>query len=305
MPILVIGLWRWRRPAKRDVRHVANTDSLQALPSFAREQRRLARLARGEIIVIGLLILTLALVAARPQQQVRRIEESQSRDIVLCADISGSMSDYATAELATLKQIVKENPTDRYAMVLFQNAPYVALPLTNDSTAIDVILGDLEEQFASPEFNAAHMLGFQSGIGTGTDVGGGLASCIRRFDNIEQPRSRHIILVSDMRHDGITDQSAVATLLPKYGVKLYVLAPRIDMTFARQSPVTQIAAGDVYELADAAGTRATLERIYQSILNTRSGAEYVSADAPYALWGAALLLTAVWSVIVYLRWRRS
>lgn len=306
IPIFALALWRLRRPAKHRPHFVGDTNSAARLPSFAREQKRARRLNIITVVILGALITTLAIIAARPQQQIRKIEYQNSRDIVLCMDISGSMEMYVEPALKTLLTIVAANPTDRYSLVLFGNIPYVALPLTNDTTAIEVTVKDLSAQFTDDKLNAADLIGFDTSIEGGTDIGTGLASCFRRFDNIEQTRSRHIIMVSDMEHNGITNPSEIATLIPKYNINLYILAPDFYMDDVEKNPVTKITNASVESLAfDGSNAEATLAAIFNSILTERRTDTYVLVDVPYPFWIAAIVLTAAWAVTLVLRWRRS
>ncbi len=304
-PLLAVALWRWRRPLKKPARYVANTETATSLPSFAKMQSRAKTLRIIEVSVLAVLALDAVLIVARPQEQIRKIEYTQSRDIVLCMDTSGSMKDYVIPGLKTLKEVITKYPTDRYALVFFQNVPFVALPLTNDTAAMNLILDDFTKQFSSQQYNASSSAGFSSAAGGGgTDIGAGLAGCIRRFDAIAEKRSRHIILVSDMEHNGKIDPVTVATLLPKYDVKLYIVAPQDDFAPAQDSPVAKITGASVSTISDTGGFPAALATIYTSILNTRQNEVFVQADAPYPYWIVATVALAVWMSVLYVRWRR-
>lgn len=306
VPILAVALWRLWRPAKRPPQFIGDTSSATGLPSYTRELRRGKRLAWGEVGVIALLITTLSLIAARPQQQIRKIDTQHARDIVLCMDVSGSMGEFILPALKTLKKTVEANPTDRYALVLFGNVPYVALPLTSDTVATQLVLDSLVAGYDSSTTNATFTLGFSPSAEDGTDVAEGVASCFRRFDSIDQERSRHIILVSDMEHTTSTNQAAVATLLPKYGVKLYVLAPTFSVAKAQQNPIIQITGAPIEELNfDGSNAEETLTALYNTILSARQTETYVLVDVPFIWWGVATGLTAVWAAIVTVRWRRQ
>ncbi|HVI69379.1 MAG TPA: VWA domain-containing protein [Magnetospirillaceae bacterium] len=306
IPVFAVAMWRLRRPIKRHAHFVGDTPSIANLPSFVREKRRARWLHIANIVVISLLIIVMAIIAARPQQQIRKIEYQNSRDIVLCMDISGSMETYVEPAMQTLLKIVAANPTDRYSLVLFGNVPYVALPLTSDTTAIESTVKDLSAQFTNEKLDAADLVGFDPNIKGGTDIGTGLASCFRRFDNIDQQRSRHIILVSDMEHNGTNDPSAIATLLPKYGIKLYILTPEFNLPDVQENPVTAITGARVESLKfDGSNAEATISAIYNSILTARKTDTYVLVDVPYPFWAAALVLTAAWAILMALRWRRK
>lgn len=307
LPIFAVAIWRLRKPAKRPTHFIGDTNTAKNLPSFTREQRRGRWLSIATTTVIGLLIVTFAIIASRPQQQIRKIEYQNSRDIVLCMDISGSMETYVPPAMQTLQKVVAANPTDRYSLVLFGNVPYVALPLTSDTTAIEITVKDLEANFTDDDVDAVDIVGFDPSVEGGTDIAIGLASCFRRFDNIDQQRSRHIILVSDMQHNGAEDPAVVATLLPKYGVNLYIVAPELYIDdIEKKDPVVGITNAKIEALDyDGTNAEATLSAIYNSILSERQTDTYVLVDVPYPLWIAAIVLIICWVVLLLLRWRRS
>lgn len=306
VPIAALWVWRLIKPAKRQPWFVGEAITLGALPSFAKMRRRGLLLRIVEMTLLGAVLVLLAFIAARPQAEIRKVDFQNSRDIVLCLDASGSMQQFMPDELNALNAIVKANPTDRYSLVLFQNVPFVALPLTSDVAAIDLKTKDLATQLSNTKtFTAAQSAGFDANVpGGGTDIGAGLAGCVRRFDNLTQPRSRHIILISDMQNNGVTDQATVAALLPKYGITLHILAPHNDIGgSAAQSVVTQITGAQVSDLTAAGGVQQVVSQILNSIVSKQKNVQYVAVDAPYAWWDAVIIVALLWGLVQLLRWR--
>ncbi len=306
LPIAAAAVWRLRKPAPKPVRLVGETDTLHSLPSYKKVERRTRALAATQTVLLALLMASLVVIAARPQQQIRKVDNKNARDIVLCLDASGSMTNNLPDALTAMSDIVKANPTDRYGLVIFQNVPYVALPLTSDIAAITLKTNDLAAQFKTNGTAPAFLAGFQPDVGGGgTDIGAGLAGCVRRFDNLDQPRSRHIIMLSDMQNNGLTDEAAVASLLPKYNIKLHILAPSAIVSVINDSDVVaQITGASVDSFNDGGGVRSVLNQIFASILSQQKAVQFVSVDAPYAWWIAVISLTALWAAAQMIRWRQ-
>ena len=126
---------------------------------------------------------------------------------------------------------------------------------------------------------------------------------MRRFDNLDQTRSRHIIMLSDMDNNGPTDQSAVANLVSSHNVVLHVLAPSdaINTTVA-SSPVVSITGAKVSGF-DSGGVRQVVTSVLSTVASPQQAHQYVAIDDPYPWWWAALMLAALWSAVKLWRWR--
>lgn len=307
VPAIALFVWRLRVPAKHPVRPVAEVSSLAGLPSYAKIRRRGLLLAHLQQVALLLLVVTLVVLAARPLERIQKVDYENSRDIVLCLDASFSMQEFAPGALNAMSDIVKQNPTDRYALVLFQNASYAALPLTSDVAAITLKLKQMTDYYGKDSFSPVTTAGLDTGSldDGGTDIAAGLAGCVRRFNDLDTPRSRHIILLSDMQHNTKSPLTPVAELLPKYGIKLYILAPSLDVETAKESPVTKIAGASVGTLEYGGDTKKVVNSIFSTILNQQKTTQYVLVDAPYTWWTVVIALAALWGGLQLLRWRHA
>lgn len=307
VPVVVLFIIRLRVAAKRPVRPVAETKSFAHLPSYAKVRRRGIALAKVQQAAALLLVIVLVILAARPQENIQKVDYENSRDIVLCLDSSFSMEQYLPGALNAMRDIVNQNPTDRYALVMFQNAAFAALPLTSDVAAINLKLQQLTGYYAQDKLTPVSSVGYDSNTidEGGTDIAAGLAGCVRRFNDLEHQRSRHIIMLSDMRHNTKSNPTPVAELLPKYGIKLYVLAPALDKKSATDSQVTKIAGASVGTLESGGDSKKVVNSIFSSIVNQQKTTQYVTVDAPYTWWTAALVLAVLWCGVQVMRWRHT
>lgn len=307
VPVVVLFIVRLRVAVKRPVRPVAETKSFTQLPSYAKVRRRGIILARLQQVLLLLLVTVLVVLAARPQESIQKVDYENSRDIVLCLDASYSMEEFIPGALNAMNDIVKQNPTDRYALVMFQNVAYAALPLTSDVAAINLKLQQLNGYYGQDKISPVTGIGYDSNTidEGGTDIAAGLAGCVRRFNDLEHQRSRHIIMLSDMRHNTKTNVTSVAELLPKYGIKLYVLAPSFEKQTALDSPVTKIAGASVGVLDSDSDAKKVVNNIFQSIVNQQRTTQYVVVDAPYPWWVTAITLATLWGGVQIMRWRHA
>jgi Ca-activated chloride channel family protein len=136
------------------------------------------------LLAISCLILALA----RPQ---KRNDQSQTQgegiDIVLCMDVSGSMSsrDILPSRLEVAKQVaaefIRSRPVDRIGIVIFSGEAFTQVPLTTDKNT-------LLEQIQSLESRKY--------LSDGTVIGEGLATAVDRLSE-SKAKSKVIILLTD------------------------------------------------------------------------------------------------------------
>ncbi len=194
VPLSIVLFRRFRKIRPLPV-FVAEAASLGALPSYKKSRQRSIRMQRFERAAQAALLVGLLLVVARPQAALTSYNQEKSRDTVLCLDVSGSMEDYIPIALDTLERIYKQNPTDRYGIVVFAGRAAPVLPLTRDQVAIQQKIELLREVYVKkndPNYQ------FQNLVGYGTDIGEGVLSSVQRFDDLKTYKTRNIILVSDL-----------------------------------------------------------------------------------------------------------
>ncbi len=270
--------FHWPRPLKPH--HIAESGTLANLPSYKKIARRHKLISYVEKGLVILILANLTILAARPLAYVQKVNEEETRDIVLCLDGSGSMRENIGPSLEVMKEIVNANPTDRYAIVIFQTTSYPALPLTRDVVAINDTIDEMLVAFEEERFSLS-FAGYEPNAQGGTDIAAGMLGCMRRFSDLETPRSRHVIMISDLEHNGELNPRDTATLYAKYGIELEAIVPANAFTFTPiDTTWLNLANGNLTELDDGEDFKAVLSRIYASILNTDETVELVAADNP-------------------------
>ena len=162
-----------------------------------------------------LTIICLIAALARPRQKFTETQTSgQGIDIILCFDISGSMTekDFNPDRLEASKQVaadfVKNRPGDEMGIVIFSNLSFTLCPLTTDHDAVLNQIGNIESGYLQDE---------------GTAIGSGIATSVDRL-RISKTKSKIIILLTDGVDFGGTIPPDLALQMAKYyGIKIYTI----------------------------------------------------------------------------------
>jgi Ca-activated chloride channel family protein len=193
--------------------------------SFFRAYRGPSRHLRKALLVVNAVALTLMVVALARPQAGRVYEEVESRgvDIMLCMDVSETMSyadfrpDRITVARQRAEEFVARRSGDRIGLVVFANGAMARCPLTADKTVLRSIIGRLQVGTLDP---------------SRTGIGMGLASAIARIKD-SRARDRIVILLTDgLNNTGEIDPLTAARLARSFGIKVYCIG------IGSQGPVT-------------------------------------------------------------------
>lgn len=166
--------------------------------------------------VLRYLALACIIVAlARPQHKFSEQQtEGEGIDIVLCFDISGSMTerDFSPNRLEAAKdvarQFVNERTGDKMAVVIFSRQSFTLCPLTTDKTAILSQIDNIKSGYLEEE---------------GTAIGSGLATSVDRLKN-EKTKSKVIILLTDgVDFGGLIPPDIAKEMAKFYKIKVYTI----------------------------------------------------------------------------------
>ena len=162
-----------------------------------------------------LAIICLIIALARPRQKFTETQnEGEGIDIMLCFDISGSMTekDFDPDRLEASKQVatsfVQNRPGDEIGIVIFSNLSFTLCPLTADHEAVLDQIQTIQSGYLQDE---------------GTAIGSGLATSVDRLRN-SKTKSKIIILLTDGVDFGGTIPPDMALQMAKYyGIKVYTV----------------------------------------------------------------------------------
>jgi len=167
---------------------------------------------------LGLIALILAL--ARPQQKFTEQQTNgEGIDIVLCFDISGSMTEQdfkpnrLEASKAVAADFVNGRPGDRIGIVIFSSQSFTLCPLTTDHNTVLAQIGNIENGYLPED---------------GTAIGSGLATSIDRLRK-GTSKSKIIILLTDgVDFGGFIPPDKAKEMAKLYGIKIYTIGVGSD-----------------------------------------------------------------------------
>jgi Ca-activated chloride channel family protein len=182
--------------------------------SFFRAHQGPGRALKHALLAVNAVALALAVLALARPQRGRVVEEVESRgvDIMLCMDVSESMSspdlkpDRIRAAKERAKEFISKRTGDRIGVVAFANGAMTICPLTLDKAILDGVIDRLD----------IHTLD-----GTRTAIGMGLASAVARLRDSKAKDKVVILLTDGVNNAGEVDPLTAARLAQTYGIKVY------------------------------------------------------------------------------------
>lgn len=302
---LLIGLRRGARHRRQQSAPIARAERLRALPSFQHAvRRRIAALAG--VLALGVLASVIAgVVAARPMASETIQPIGTSRDIMLCLDVSGSMSDVDVEVLSVFEELLDGFEGERIGLTIFNSSPVQIFPLTDDYEFIRTHLQSIRESFDYMEEVPEHWVGTLNGPGASL-IGDGLASCAMRFDHLDDERSRSIILATDneVNGDSIVTLEEASNYAASAGVRVFALNPvqGVDTDISAELvAAAEATGGKAYGLRDTTTVSDIIDDVQeQEATELRGQAQVVWTDDPN-LWIAVLLVAALGFLV--LLWR--
>ena len=254
-------------------------------------------------------LLCLIVALARPRQKFTEDRYTgEGIDIVLCFDISGSMTEKdflpnrleAAKEVAT--QFVQQRPGDRIGITIFSNLSFTLCPVTTDHNAVLAQINNIQSGYLQDE---------------GTAIGSGLATSVDRLRN-NKTKTKIVVLLTDGVDFGGTISPDIARDMAKlYGIKVYTVGVgsekeiqvAVDSTFGHMTQTKKLEYNEalLQNLAQATGgqyfhalDKDALQKIYESINRLQKSKIEVTAYnrftdkyMPWLIAGLSLLLLEI------------
>lgn len=167
---------------------------------------------------LSLLLLMIAL--ARPQKKYSAQKlEGEGIDIVLCFDISGSMTarDLLPNRLEAAKEVavnfVNNRPGDRIGITIFSNQSFTLCPLTLDHNTVLNQIQNIQSGYLQDE---------------GTAIGSGLATSVDRL-RAAGSKSKIVVLLTDgVDFGGVIPPDIAKEMAKLYKIKVYTIGVGTD-----------------------------------------------------------------------------
>jgi Ca-activated chloride channel family protein len=167
--------------------------------------------------IIGWGYLSYSLMQPRKSQKFTP-SNIEVNDVVICIDVSRSMlaEDISPNRLEVAKERIREfarlRPTDRISIIIFSEKVFTLLPLTTDPSLVDQILSEIS-------------IGY---LGSGTNIGDGLALSVARAVNSETKNKVIVLLTDGVANVGTMTPLQAAEEAKKFGIKVYTIGLGTD-----------------------------------------------------------------------------
>ena len=311
LPLALLARIIWRPKAK-------DFALFQFVPFLPHSHRQHTRILPLLAQVVAVLLMAIAL--ARPQQQQRLPVEREGIDLLLCLDLSSSMSatdlgdavggssvgasssngadsnsaNQASTRLDFARQaasaFIAVRAADRLGLVAFARDARLVCPPTLDHRSLLTLLNDLEQVPEGREDDA-------TGLGTA------LARAAVQLRDLPST-SKVIVLLTDGEETVATGGSAAikpqeaAALCREWGVRVHAIAagPDAEATRATLQTVTSVTGGRAFAARDATA----LEQVYAAIDQLertrfqRLPWRQVDRFLPFLIAGLLLWFSAAW-----------
>lgn len=209
---------------------------------------------------------------ARPQTKTEQQQtEGEGIDIVLCIDVSGSMTaqDFVPNRMEAAKKVaadfIDRRSADRIAIVIFSGESFTQCPLTTDKTVLHAAVSSIRNGL----------------LQDGTAIGDGLSTSVDRLRS-SRSKSKVVILLTDgVNNVGLIDPNSGKEIAKAFGIKVYTIgvgtegytsSPESTIGTAPQQPTVTIDEKLLTEIATETGGKyfrardnISLENIYKEI----------------------------------------
>jgi Ca-activated chloride channel homolog len=277
---------------------------VRALPSVIRVARRRI-VAFAGLVALGVVAVgAAAVLASRPVAEQTIEPETRNRDVMLCLDVSGSMTDVDAEVVALFSRLAEDFAGERIGLTIFNSSPVRVFPLTDDYAFVRDQLDAMQESFESVEPVPEHWIGTLNGPGASL-VGDGLAACALGFDSPDTERARSIILATDNEVNGaesITLDEAAA-YAGSLDVRVFAIDPGVEdaATGLALRAAGERTGGGYFGLHDETTVDTVVSEVQkQDATVLRGQARIVRVDAP-GPW--PVVLAACGLAFVVVAWR--
>lgn len=183
------------------------------LQSWRSAMRHLPFITR--LLIIAFIVTALAKPQTKNESQR---SEGEGVDIVLCIDVSGSMTaqDFVPNRLEAAKNVainfVQKRVTDRVGVVIFSGESFTQCPLTTDYSVVVTAIQNIRNGL----------------LEDGTAIGSGLATSVDRLRN-SKSKSKIVVLLTDGENNGgLIDPKTAKEIAKAFGVRVYTIGVGSD-----------------------------------------------------------------------------
>ena len=299
--IIVINVYLKKKNSFNSKKKVANTKYTKELPQYQKALKKYKIMLIVLVFMLLIVIVSAGILSSRLVNVTHEKSVSNSRDIILCLDVSLSMIETNKKVMAEMRNIVKGLENDRVGINIFHTTSVTLFPLTDDYDYIDNLLLDLEHAFDDDyrsTLDSAESTRLYRLITKGTDIGmnirggsltpDGLASCAYSFGDMQdKERSRSIIFSTDNEVDGdpYINLMQAAKLCLDNKIRVYSINPNTLITNKANSDELKKASlytnGEYFELDNESTVPNIIKNIEEQEKSLVEGTEnIIKTDNP-------------------------
>ena len=230
---------------------VANTKFIKETEYYKAKIKKYKIISNIIKVICVLSIVFSSILVARPVTVQTKSEDKLNRDILLSLDISTSQCEVNLEIVKKFKDIISDIEGDRIGIILYNTAPVVYCPLTEDYDYVKSCLDTIEKQvklvidnngtipFSSSTGELDTTSFWYGGVIANNEekgsslVGDGLAGTVFSFPDLkkDKDRTRIIIFATDNLVSGKETVSLedACKICKQYDVKLYAYCPTVEM----------------------------------------------------------------------------
>lgn len=290
---------------------IAHSSHLTELPAYRRLLERYMKIVGLTIVALSIAIIFGVILSARPARVSFVTPVQQSRDIMLCLDVSGSVLRVDSILVNRFKALVANFSGQRVGITVFNSSAVAILPLSDDYQLVNEQLTrigtalQVQEGQEFTDLTSGTLAAFDKGTSLVSD---GLATCMNYLGENSLGRSQSIILATDNEANGepiITSEQAI-DLAKRQQVRIYAIdpGPTEDARKADHDELSHLAnatGGGYYKIDDAKAVAAIIDDIAEQEAKYTTALPVVSKNDSFAALAVLMSMLSVASVA--LLWR--
>ena len=280
---------------------LAHTRKIKKLPAYEAVRRRYKRLLVLTGLTFILAIFATGILAARPVKIKSVDQDYESRDIMLCIDVSGSMTSYLSDLVGYYEEIATSLKGQRIGLTIFAVSSAQLVPLTNDYDALIEILSEFRDNFSSNSRT------YHDVVGSGSQIGEGALNCIDNLGNLSNEKhSQAVVIATDNEQYGgnidITQAANYAKShnVTMYGVDIYESSDIGSRSGAFRRAMALTGGNYYYLYQRGISARDAAQQIMRLEQAKHDGAsQYILYDSPEIAAIVTLILVAILGVLIW------
>lgn len=212
---------------------VAHSNRLTTLPEYRASLATYRKLITMLLVTLSVTLIGSVIMTARPAILSEVKPAQQSRDIMLCLDVSGSVLRADARLVNRFVGLLDSFSGQRFGLTVFNSSASSAIPLNDDYTFTNSRLKNIKKALRVQKGEDFDRLttGTLAAFDKGTSlVGDGIVSCVNNLGSSPRQRSQSIILATDNEQNGesvIALEAAIAYAKEK-NIRIYAIDPGIS-----------------------------------------------------------------------------